>query len=246
MATQLARFATVHWVRYPAITTLEQLSLTAIPRQCLSWKFGPDGPVGPNGYRLPSETWCGVALFADAAAAETAFDGRDHHVPSLSNTLENWHALLRPVAHRGECNHLERDKPGLIFDVGGEDPGGALLVMTTAGFNIGPDLDFTRVVDFRLNVDKVHASLQSVAGRVASQVFTPHTVGDDGVTMTFWRSDEDMISTMYRPGVHRTQMDRYKHEKTADRTSFTRFRVLRTAGTWGGSDPMQRVVAGNG
>jgi hypothetical protein len=45
-----------------------------------------------------------------------------------------------------------------------------------------------RVIDFRVHVDKVHAWLQSVDGRVASQVFTPHTVGDDGVTMSLWRS----------------------------------------------------------
>jgi heme-degrading monooxygenase HmoA len=236
----------VHWARFSAITRPEQLSLTAIPERCLSWKFGPDGPVGPNGYRLPSDVWCGVALFADEAAAEAAFERPDRHVPSLSNTLENWHALLRPIAHRGECNHLSREQPGLIFDVDGEDTGGPLFVMTTAGFNIGPDLDFARVVDFRVNVDKVHDSLQSVAGRIASQVFTPHTVGDDGVTMTFWRSDEDMIATMYRPGAHRTQMERYKQSKTADRTSFTRFRVLRTAGTWGGEDPMQRAREGYG
>jgi hypothetical protein len=42
-----------------------------------------------------------------------------------------------------------------------------------------------RVIDFRVHVDKVHAWLESVDGRVASQVFTPHTVGDDGVT-TGW------------------------------------------------------------
>jgi hypothetical protein len=240
MVARHARFATVHWVRYPAITTAEQLSLGLVPAECLSWKFGPDGPVGPNGYRLPSDIWCGVALFADDAAAGAAFERRGH-VPSLASTQENWHALLRPIAHRGDCNHLDRDCPGAIFDVDGDDPGGALFVMTTAGFDMGPDLDLARVVDFRVNVDRVHDSLQSVAARVASQVFTPHTVGDDGVTMTLWRSDTDMVATMYRPGTHRTQMERYKQKKTADRTSFTRFRVLRSAGTWGGEDPMQRA-----
>jgi len=57
--------------------------------------------------------------------------------------------------HRGECNHPERANPKLA-----------------------------RVIDFRVHVDKVHAWLKSADGRVASQVFTPHTVGDDGVTMS--------------------------------------------------------------
>jgi hypothetical protein len=33
-------------------------------------------------------------------------------------------------------------------------------------------------------------------------VFTPHTVGDDGVTMSVWRSDPVMIGSMYKPGIH--------------------------------------------
>jgi hypothetical protein len=84
--------------------------------------------------------------------------------------------------------------------------------------------------------------LEDRPGRVASQVFTPHTVGDDGVTMSIWRSDAVMIGAMYKPGTHRTQLDRYKSEKTADRTSFTRFRMLRTLGRWDGTDPLE--VAG--
>ncbi len=241
MTAHRARFGTVHWIRFPAIVTPDQLPLSTLPEQCLSWKIGPDGPVGPNGYRLPSNIWCGVALFGERSAAETAYATKELYVPSLSNAVESWHALLLPVTHRGECNHLERDRPGLIFDVESDDPGGPLFVMTTAGFNFGPDFDVARAVDFRINVDKVQEWLQSIDGRVASQVFTPHTVGDDGVTMSFWRSDEDMISTMYKSGIHRTQIERYKREKTADRTSFTRCRLLKTSGTWAGSDPLERA-----
>ena len=140
---------------------------------------------------------------------------------------------------RGECNHLERGKPGLIFECSAQDPGGALFVMTTAGYHMGPALDMARVIDFRVHVDKVHAWLKSVDGRVASQVFTPHTVGDDGVTMSLWRSDTAMVNAMYRPGTHRTQIDRHKRDGIVDRTSFTRFRVLQTLGRWGGVDPVE-------
>jgi len=239
--TPHARYATVHWLRFPGIVTPDDLALTQSPEACLSWKIGPDGPVGPNGYRLPSNVWGGVALFADRSAAEAAFAASEHYLPFLAETVENWHALLLPVAHRGECNHLDRSDPRLIFEPGAEDPGGPLFVMTTAGYVMGPDLDVARVIDFRVHVDKVHEWLQSADGRIASQVFTPHTVGDDGVTMSLWRSDTAMIDTMYRPGVHRTQVERHRRENLADRTSFTRFRVLATRGQWNGSDPFERA-----
>ena len=65
-------------------------------------------------------------------------------------------------------------------------------------------------------------------------MFTPHTVGDDGVTMSLWRSDAVMVNAMYKPGTHRTQVERQKRDVIVDRTSFTRFRVLQTRGRWGG------------
>jgi hypothetical protein len=236
--TRNARFATIHWIRFPQIVTPDQLPLSSYPAACLSWKIGPDGPIGPDGNRLPSNIWCGVALFDERGSGESAFEAQEH-LPALSTAIESWHALLVPVAHRGECNHLERTNPGLIFDTATQDPGGPLLVMTTAGFNRGPELDMERVIDFRVHVDRVHDWLKSVTARVASQVFTPHTVGDDGVTMSVWQSDAAMVAAMYRPGTHRTQIDRYKRETTADRTSFTRFRALRTSGQWGGADPIE-------
>jgi hypothetical protein len=48
-----------------------------------------------------------------------------------------------------------------------------------------------------------------------------------------------MVDAMYRPGIHRTQIERHKRDKLADRTSFTRFRVLATRGSWRGSDPLE-------
>ena len=68
-------------------------------------------------------------------------------------------------------------------------------------------------------------------------------MGDDGVTMSVWRSDSAMIDTMYRPGLHRTQVERHRRDNLADRTSFTRFRVLDTQGLWNGSDPFELARA---
>ena len=145
-AAKFARLATVHRIKYHDIRTPEQLSLTAAPAGCVSFKIGPDGPVGPTGTRLPSNVWCAVALFDDRAAAETALAANEGFLP-LADAVEHWHALLLPITHRGECNHFERTNPRSLFDPGADDPGGPLFVMTTAGYNPPPDM--ARVIDFR-------------------------------------------------------------------------------------------------
>lgn len=241
MPSEKARFATVHWMRFASVMTPEHFPVVERPGACIGWKIGWDGPLGGDGMRLPSEVWCAVALFADAESGRSALSSLDKFLPFASQAVECWHALLLPVTHRGACNHLDRDDPGLIFEPARSDPGGPVLVMTTAGFDLGPTFDLARVVDFRQNVDRVRQWMGAAPGFVVAQVLTPQTRGDDGVTMSLWSDDSTMASVMYGPGAHRTQLDRYRKEKTADRTSFTRLRVLETSGTWHGVDPLDRA-----
>ena len=232
-------WATIHWMRFPSPMRAESLDLSLAPTGAASWKIGPDSRLGHDGVRLPeSDMWCGVAVYPDRGAADAAMDAPNTYLPFVANTLEAWHALLMPITHRGECNHLNRSNPGQLFDTARSDPGGPLLVLTTAGFNISPNMDMERVKDFRRNVDRVRVWMGDADGRLATQVFAPHTLGDDGVTMSLWRDDASMASFAYRPGVHRSQVDRYKAEHTTDRTSFTRCRIVRTVGQWGGTDLM--------
>lgn len=233
------RWATFHWMRFGEIRLPAALDLSVRPAGAASWKLGPDGSAAPDGSRLPSNVWCAVGLYPDEADAERAFEDPAEFLPFLTSTQESWHALLLPIAHRGECNHLDRDAPGPILAAHAHDPGGPLVVMTTAGFVIGPQLNMARVVDFRTNVDRIRTLVEASEGNTARQVFAPHTPGDDGVTMTVWRDDASMSAFAYRPGEHRAQIDRYKREQTADRTSFTRFRAIRTSGSWNGHCPVE-------
>jgi hypothetical protein len=233
-----ARFATAHWLRFPEITTADQLPLSEEPRNALSWKIGPCGPVGPNGYRLPSNVWCAVGLFRELPAATLAMDHKQAFMPFLEKTTESWHQLLLPVRHHGECNHLDRESPGEIFEASSSDPGGAIMAITTAGYRFGPDLKMERVMDFRRHVDLVNEWIKQCDGCLASQPFTPHTVGDDGFTLSVWRDDASMLSASYRPGAHRTQLDRHKATEIFDRSSFTRCRVLEASGQWEGKNPL--------
>jgi hypothetical protein len=69
------------------------------------------------------------------------------------------------------------------WKIGPESP----LGEATAGFNIAPDMDMERVMNFRRNVDCVRAWMRDAEGLMAAHNFVPHTRGDDGVTMSLWR-----------------------------------------------------------
>jgi hypothetical protein len=235
---QKARFATVHLLRFPAITTAEQLALTDAPRGAMSWKIGPGGRVGPDGRRLPSDTWSGVGLFAELAEAEHAFQNKEAFMPFLAGAQESWHLLLRPFRHHGACNYIERETPGELFEVSEESCGGPLVVVTTAGYTLGFEANLDRVIAFRHKVDHVGNWMKDLEGCLISRAFTHHTVGYDGFTVSVWRSDEDMLCASYRAGAHRTYMDGHKASSDFDRSSFTRFRVVESSGAWDGRDPL--------
>jgi hypothetical protein len=233
---ELCRWASAHWIRFRGVETPDSLDLSARPRGAAGWKIGPDMPAGPDGRRRPSPVWCALGLYASRAAAEGAVAEPARFMPFLDRAVEAWHALLLPFAHRGECNHLDPSRPGALFRVAA-DPGGPLMVMTSAGFDLGPDLDVDRVVDFRRNTDRVREQAAVADGIRAHQVFAPHTRVDDGITMTVWRDDAAMLQFAYGCGRHRVQIERQMAGRVVDRSSFTRFRILRTAGRWQGSDP---------
>ena len=234
-----AQYATVHRFRFPQITTKEMLQLSAIPPGALSWRIGPSGEVGPDGYRLPADVWCAVGLFGNQAQAQAALQAKEQFMPFLESAAESWHALLLPFAHKGECNLLDREHPGPVFENNQADPGGLCMVITTAGFVLGPDFKVERAIDFRRNVDQTNAWMAQAEGCIANQVFTPHTVGDDGFTLSIWRDDASMLAAAYRPGVHRSQLDRSKLENVFDRSSFTRCRILYSLGEWNGRNPAE-------
>lgn len=234
-----ARYLTAHRMRFPDIWTPDPARLTGRPDGALSWKIGPSGPVGPNGYRLPADRWGAVGLYPDLATAQAALASTSQFMPFLDDAVESWHGLLQPFMHRGECNHLDRDQPGTIFDVDPAQTDGLCAVMTTAGFVLGPDLNMDRVIDFRRNVDIANDWIAQADGCLANQTFTPHTYGDDGVTISLWRDDASMLAAAYHPGVHRALIDRHKAEPMLDRSSFTRCRILASHGQWNGRNPAQ-------
>jgi heme-degrading monooxygenase HmoA len=224
-------------MRFATPRTATDIQLSCAPAGALSWKAGPDWSASDSGIRSGSRIWCGLALFTELSHAEDAFAGRENYLPDSLAATETWSALLAPFAHKGECNHLDRATPGAMFEVADCERSGPLFVITTAGFHLRSRKDFQRVIDFRREVDRMRPVIAGSYGGLAHQVFAPVDAEDDGVTMSLWRDEQAMFAFAYKPGAHRMQVDRQKSDQTVDRSSFTRFRLLRTKGTWGGSDP---------
>lgn len=242
-----AAYATVHRIHFSQSMALNDLrssgfDLSAPAGGVLGWKVGSCGPVGEDGHRVPSPVWCALGLFEQEAEARLAFGDPHRFLPFLGQAVESWHGLLLPVGSRGQSNLIDRFEPGPLFTVEKADPGGECLVMTTAGFILGADEDLERVRSFRKSVDETNQWIQRAKGLLASLVFTPQTAGDDGVTLSLWQNDTAMFEAAYQPGAHRRQVDRQKANQLCDRTSFSRFRVLASAGLWDGRNPVPRAV----
>ena len=64
--------------------------------------------------------------------------------------------------------------------------------------------------------------------------------GTDGFTLTMWDDDSALRPPVYETGEHRTRMEDYHRNGTADRSSFTRLRVLESSGAWNGGGLVDR------
>jgi hypothetical protein len=112
------------------------------------------------------------------------------------------------------------------------------VAITTVGWN--PEgLDLNRVRDFGAGVVAVRIGMTGVPGlHTQHSFFFPGVLAVDPLTVSFWRDEASLRAFAYGPGTHRRHLDRYRAENLADRTSFTRFRILHSAGTWHGRDPL--------
>lgn len=186
-------------------------------------------------------------LHEDAASAHRFLDNRRALVPWLDEALEVWEAVLQPFRHTGEANYLERGQPGPLFDSLAPPPASTapIVAITSSGWTVGEAFDMSRVREFSNGVMSVRASMTAVEGLHSQQsFFFPRVLEYDPLTVTFWRDSASLRAFAYGAGVHRLQMERQREQNLADRTSFTRCSVVRSDGTWHGTDPQRMTAAG--
>jgi hypothetical protein len=240
MPGALLTWMTVHRLRFHELVDAKLRRIPA-PQGASLALIGPDSRLDVNGLRQSfSDVWGGIAFYEDRASAEKALDAQ-RTIPDCADTTEEWHALLCPTSHRGETAWFGDLKDASRFTPAGrdQDPGGRLVVLTSAGFNDLPadqlKADMPRRLDFLRNVDRVVEWFSTLPTNMARANFSLRSAGHvDGLTVSVWESDEAMLTAAYRAGIHRTEIDRYKMEQTADRSSFTRARLIRAKGTWDG------------
>ncbi|PUB18477.1 hypothetical protein [Yoonia sediminilitoris] len=210
------------------------------PKKAEAWRFYPASPQGPNGMRTNvSEEWGGFGIYPSRDLAEEVFENPDEHLPFLDDTLEAFHALVVPYSHRGKVDWRGSLMENETFKTCPSDPGGPLIVITSAGYeNPGPD-DLPRISNFIREVDRVQDFYATLTDNIRRAVFSGAGVdGHDGMTVSLWRTDAAMMAAAYKPGHHRAQMDYQREVGHFDHSSFSRARILASKGTWDGSNPV--------
>jgi heme-degrading monooxygenase HmoA len=209
------------------------------PAAAEAWRFYPASPLGENG--LPtfvSDEWGGFGIYRTRQDAEAVFRHPENHLPFLGDTVEAFHALAVPYSHRGKVDWRGTLLENATFTVAPADPGGLLMVLTSAGYDNPGPAEMPRIAKFYEGVMGVRDYYATLPGNIRRAVFSGSRVdGRNGVTVTLWESDEAMLAAAYRAGHHRTQMDYQRTVGHFDYSSFTRTRILATRGAWDGVDP---------
>ncbi len=199
------------------------------------WVFGPHYDVGPDGmFTGVSDIWGGVGIWHSRDAAEAMVAAPGDHMPWLGETVAAWHCLCVPVSHRGAVNWRGYLQNGDAVRVAPADPGGPLIVVTSAGFVARDAATLPRIKRFVAGVGEVLDAFGAQPSNLRRAVFRGGFYGCDGFTLSLWRSDEGMLQAAYHSGTHRTQINEDKAGLLTDRTSFTRLRVIRSWGDWDG------------
>ncbi len=232
VSVQLARFDAIRPAGDADTTGLDDLLFGGVGADCRA--SGAD-PASREAF-----VFLLLGLHATEAGARAFVAARPSVAPWWDGARETWASVLQPFRHHGTANHLDRAAPGPLFDAPAEAvaPPGPMVSITSAGWDLGPALDMERVRTFSLGVGAVRAGMTSVPGLHAQQsFFFPGVIEFDPVTVTLWRDFDAMRQFAYGPGTHRLQLDRHRRAPNADRSSFTRCRVVESAGTWYGRRP---------
>jgi hypothetical protein len=181
-----------------------------------------------------SNIWGGVGIWHSRAAAEAMVTAPGEAIPWLKETIAAWHCLSIPFSHRGTVNwrgYLQKDD---AVRVAPNDPGGPLIVLTSAGFVTRDDATLPRIKRFVAGVVDVLDDYGTQESNLRRGAFRAGFDGRDGFTLSLWHSDQGMLQSAYSPGTHRTRIDEDKAGLLSDRTSFTRLRVIQSWGNWDG------------
>ena len=233
---------TLHRVRFGAPIAARDRSFPTAPGAAV-WRFCPQHVPGENGLTtLTSEIWGGLGIWDSRAEAEAMLCDPGAAMPWMTEAVAAWHCLAIPVSHRGKVNWRGHVEDGTAVRPAPADPGGPLVVVTTAGFLSREDWMLPRIRLFVEGVSEVMAWYGALPSNLRNDVFNGAD-GRGGFTYSLWRSDESMREAAYHDGRHRDRMEQNRAGLMFDYSSFTRLRALRSHGDWDG-DPFAELREG--
>lgn len=233
---------TLHRVRFGAPIAARDRSFPTAPGAAV-WRFCPQHVPGENGLTtLTSEIWGGLGIWDSRAEAEAMLCDPGAAMPWMTEAVAAWHCLAIPVSHRGKVNWRGHVEDGTAVRPAPADPGGPLVVVTTAGFLSREDWMLPRIRLFVEGVSEVMAWYGALPSNLRNDVFNGAD-GRGGFTCSLWRSDEAMREAAYHDGRHRARMEQNRAGLMFDYSSFTRLRALRSHGDWDG-DPFAELREG--
>jgi len=175
-------------------------------------------------------------LHDSEASAQELIERRLQVAPWLSDAKETCALTLRPFRHFGEANFLGPAGPVFEVETPEHDKQSPLVIVTSAGWDSAEGEALERIIRFSEHVGAVRISMGGAAGLLAQHSFGfAGGLATDGITVTFWRDVASAMAFAYGAGLHRTQVKVQREELYGDRTSFTRFAVLSSEGTWNGA-----------
>jgi hypothetical protein len=234
---------TLHRIRFPVPVSVTERSFPTAPGASV-WRFCPHQSVGADGLLTRrSDVWGAFGIWPERDAAEAVIDDPATAMPWLSETVAAWHCLAVPIAHRGQVNWRGEVEDGTAIRATAQDPGGAMMIVTTAGFDSVTDEVLPRIKRFIAGVSEVLDWYGTLPSNLRRAVFNGGHDGREGFTLSLWSSDEAMLEAAYHPGRHRARMDDSRAGLLMDRSSFTRLRAVRSHGDWNG-DPFAELEEG--
>ena len=177
-----------------------------------------------------------LGLHPTLEATQRFIEAADSIAPWMNDADEIWTAVLQPFRHTGEANLLDRGSEGPLFEALATPPPAnePIVVVTSAGWR-RTELDFKRIQLFSRGVYEVRTAMTGITGLNSQQSFTfPGGLEYDPITVSIWQDIDAMKSWAYMPGVHFKYLEQHRKHAMADRSSFTRYRILQSSGTWHG------------
>lgn len=237
------RVMTLHAFLLPAERKAKVPTIPA-PAECSRWIPGTDMDWQDNGMpqrRATHRYWLGVWNSSDDADAFMSNAGQ--FFGALSDAEDAWHAKLLPYMHRGTLQWGDLSSPPNVFGGFHAKPAAAcpILLMTS----VKPRRELDKAILFGNTVSEVRRTVQKADGLILEMLLlTSDFENFDGGTLTLWKNEMSALNWAYRGDAHKHAM-KLDHEKDLmERSSFARFAVDKSIGTWNGVAPLPDLSIG--